>query len=157
MFLSTLAAAQASPYGAWTSVAVVGALAFLVVGGALLIVRLVTRVLDRIRDSKERLSTYECGEEPVGSAWFRFNNRFTTVALAFLIFDVELALLWPILPRCLEWLHLGKGTLVFVEVAAFAGTLALGLMWVAAMGGFAWDRNVEDTLGEDAGKDPNDG
>ena len=78
-------------------------------------------------------------------------------ALAFLVFDVELALLWPILPRCLEWLHLGKDTLVFVEVAAFAGTLALGLMWVAAMGGFAWDRNVEDTFGEDAGKDTNDG
>ncbi|MEI6130127.1 MAG: NADH-quinone oxidoreductase subunit A [Planctomycetota bacterium] len=50
-----------------------------------------------------------CGEEPVGSAWFRFSNRFTTVALACLIFDVELALLFPILPRCLEWLAMGKG------------------------------------------------
>ena len=138
-------AAAESPLGAWASVAVVLVMAFLVVGGALAAVRLVTRVFDHIRDPKERLTTYECGEEPVGPAWFRFNNRFTTVALAFLIFDVELALLWPILPRCIEWLGAGRGTMVFLEVAAYAGTLAIGLLWVAAMGGFAWDRTIQDT------------
>jgi len=147
--LPIVAAAQSTPYGAWASVAVVGALAFTVVGGALLAVRFVTRVLDHIRDDSDRLSTYECGEEPVGSAWFRFNNRFTTVALAFLIFDVELALLWPILPRCLAWLGAGQGTAVFLEIAVFAGTLALGLMWVAAMGGFAWDRNIGTDLADE--------
>ena len=106
-------------------------------------VRLVTRVLDNIRDSSERLSTYECGEAPVGSAWFRFNNRFTTVALTFLVFDVELALLWPILPRCMTWIGAGRGSVVFTEIGVFAGTLALGLAWVARVGGFVWDRNVE--------------
>jgi NADH-quinone oxidoreductase subunit A len=140
-------AAEQAPYGAWASVAVVAALAFAVVGGALLVVRLVTRVFDHIRDSQKRLSTYECGEQPVGSAWFRFNNRFTTVALAFLVFDVELALLWPVLPRCVAWLGAGQGVLVFAEVAAYAGTLAIGLLWVAAMGGFAWDRSVADDPG----------
>lgn len=133
-----------SPYGSWLAVAVVGALAVGIVGLALLIVRFVTRVVDRIHDSRERLSTYECGEAPIGSPWFRFNNRFTTVALTFLVFDVELALLWPILPRCLGWLGAGKGTVVFFEIAAFTGTLALGLAWVARMGGFVWDRVVED-------------
>ncbi len=138
-----LEAAAVSTRGAWGSVVVVGALAFAVVGGALLVVRLVTRVLDRIPESAQRLTTYECGEEPVGSAWFRFNNRFTTVALAFLVFDVELALLWPVLPRCLHWLGAGQGALVFFEILAFVATLALGLVWVAARGGFAWDRTVE--------------
>src|SRR5688572_31451465 len=112
---------QTAAYGAWASVAVLGVLAFAIVGGALLTVRLVTRVFDRIRDPSERLTTYECGEEPVGSAWFRFNNRFTTVALTFLVFDVELALLWPILPRCLEWVGAGRGGMVFAEIAVFAG------------------------------------
>ena len=135
---------QASPYGSWLSVAVVGLLAVSVVGGALLVVKLVTRVVDRIKDPSERLTTYECGEAPVGSAWFRFNNRFTTVALTFLVFDVELALLWPILPRCLGWIGEGKGWLVFTEVAVFALTLALGLAWVARSGGFVWDRTVEE-------------
>lgn len=141
---ATLLALTTTPpaYGAWASVAVVGGLAFAIVGAALLVVRFVTRVLDRIQPTTRRLSTYECGEEPVGSAWFRFNNRFTTVALVFLVFDAELALLWPILPRCLDWLGQGKGTLVFLEVLAFAGTLAVGLLWVAAKGGFVWDRSA---------------
>ncbi len=147
LMAATVPAAN-QPYGSWVSVAVVGLLAFAVVGGALLVVRIITRVFDRIHDSQKRLSTYECGEEPVGSAWFRFNNRFTTVALAFLVFDVELALLWPVLPRCLHWLGQGQGTLVFFEVSAFVGTLALGLFWVAAKGGFAWDRTVEPIEGE---------
>src|SRR5215471_1669186 len=103
----TVQTSALSPYGAWVSVAAVGLLAFAIVGGALLVVRFVTRVVDRIHDPKSRLTTYECGEAPVGSPWFRFNNRFTTVALTFLVFDVELALLWPILPRCLAWIGAG--------------------------------------------------
>ncbi len=131
-------------YGVWASVAAIALLAVAVVGGALFIVRLVTRVVDRIADSKQRLTTYECGEAPVGSAWFRFNNRFTIVALTFLIFDVELALLWPILPRCLDWIGNGNVLIVFIEITAFAATLAVGLAWVAASGGFVWDRKVSD-------------
>lgn len=131
-------------YGSWASIAVIAGLAVAVVGGALLTVRLVTRVVDRIADSRQRLTTYECGEAPVGSAWFRFNNRFTVVALTFLIFDVELALLWPILPRCLDWIGQGDVLAVFIEITAFVATLAIGLMWVAAGGGFVWDRKVSD-------------
>lgn len=141
---SVSAATVTSPYGAWASVVVIGLLAGAVVGGALIAVRLVTRVVDRIADSKQRLTTYECGEAPVGSAWFRFNNRFTTVALTFLIFDVELALLWPILPRCLDWIGQGHALAAFIEITAFAATLAIGLAWVAAGGGFVWDRKVSD-------------
>lgn len=137
-------AIQASTYVSWASVPAIALLAIAVVGGALLTVRLVTRVVDRIHDSATRLTTYECGEAPVGSAWFRFNNRFTIVALTFLVFDVELALLWPILPLCLEWLQQGKGWVVAAEIAAFAGLLALGLAWVARGGGFVWDRTVEE-------------
>lgn len=133
-----------SAYGAWGSVVVLALLAVAVVGGALIAVRLVTRVVDRIADSKQRLTTYECGEAPVGSAWFRFNNRFTTVALTFLIFDVELALLWPILPRCLDWVGNGDALAAFIEITAFAATLAIGLAWVAVGGGFRWDRTLED-------------
>lgn len=139
---SSACLATDASYGAWVSVAVVGALAVGIVGAALLVVRLVTRVMDRIRDPSERLTTYECGEAPVGTPWFRFNNRFTIVALTFLVFDVEMALLWPILPRCLAWTGAGQGLRVFAEIAVFAGSLALALAWVARTGGFLWDRTV---------------
>ena len=133
-----------SVYGAYLSVVVLGLLAAVVVGGALVTVRVITRLVDRIRDPAERLTTYECGEAPVGTAWFRFNNRFTVVALTFLVFDVELALLWPILPHCLVWIGAGDGVRVFTEIALFAGALALGLAWVASQGGFVWDRTVAE-------------
>lgn len=139
---ATTTTVDPTPHGAWGAVAVVTLLAFALVGGAMATVRLITRVIDKIADPQSRLTTYECGEAPVGTAWFRFNNRFTTVALTFLVFEVELALLWPILPRCLHWLQQGQGRLVFCEIAAFVATLALGLGWVARAGGFAWDRDI---------------
>lgn len=141
----------------WLSIVVAGALAIGLVGGALLVVRIITRVVDSIRAPAERLSTYECGEEPEGSAWFRFNNRFTTVALTFLVFDVELALLMPILPRFLTWLGEGRGAMVFFEIGVFVGTLVLALAWVARKGGFAWDRSVGPVATEPGSRGKTDG
>src|SRR5476649_615057 len=46
--------------------------------------------------TKEKQLSYECGEDPVGSAWLRFNIRFYVVALVFVLFDVEMALVYPI-------------------------------------------------------------
>jgi len=40
-------------------------------------------------------ATYECGEESVGNSWVQFNMRFYVIALLFLIFDVEIAVLFP--------------------------------------------------------------
>ena len=45
--------------------------------------------------TKEKLETYECGEESEGSAWLQFNIRFYVIALIFLIFDVEVVFLFP--------------------------------------------------------------
>ena len=44
----------------------------------------------------EKQMSYECGEDPVGSAWLRFNIRFYIVALVFVLFDVEMALVYPV-------------------------------------------------------------
>ena len=48
------------------------------------------------KPSAEKEMTYECGETPVGSGWLRFNLRFYVVALVFVLFDVELALVFPV-------------------------------------------------------------
>ena len=45
--------------------------------------------------TKDKLDTYECGEEAEGSAWLQFNIRFYIIALIFLIFDVEVVFLFP--------------------------------------------------------------
>lgn len=43
----------------------------------------------------EKLAAYECGEPAIGESWVQFDLRFYTVALVFIVFDVEVALLWP--------------------------------------------------------------
>jgi NADH-quinone oxidoreductase subunit A len=43
-----------------------------------------------------KLSTYECGEPSSGSAWVNFNIRFYLVALIFIIFEVEIAFIFPV-------------------------------------------------------------
>ena len=67
---------------------------FILVGVAFVGIAIVMAYLIRPnRKTKEKLTTYECGEDPVGSSWQKFNIRFYVVALIFLIFDVEVVLL----------------------------------------------------------------
>ena len=80
-----------------------------------------------------KLSTYECGAEAIGSSWVRFDMRFYTVALIFVIFDVELAFLFP-------WAVVFKEmpTIALVEGVVFIGILFLGLVYVWAKGDLDW-------------------
>jgi NADH-quinone oxidoreductase subunit A len=90
-----LVPAAASSYGA---IAVLAASALGMVAATMLAVRVITRVANRLQGSAARATTYECGEEAIGSAWIRFNNRFYLIAILFLGCDAILALLLPVLP-----------------------------------------------------------
>src|SRR5580704_5319065 len=72
-------------------------LLFLVFGAFFVVlnVSIVSRFLRPTVKEAAKETTYECGEPPVGSGWVRFDIRFYTVALVFLIFDVEVAFLYP--------------------------------------------------------------
>src|SRR5580765_6944752 len=75
---------------------VVTILVFLAVGSAGLLANLVLGKLVRPdKPSPEKGDIYECGEEPVGTAWIQFDLRFYVVALLFVIFDVEVAFFFP--------------------------------------------------------------
>jgi NADH-quinone oxidoreductase subunit A len=56
---------------------------------------LIGRLVRPDRPSPEKGEVYECGEQPIGSAWVQFDVRFYVVALLFVIFDVELAFFFP--------------------------------------------------------------
>jgi len=71
-------------------------LIFVVAGFTLLVAGLVTGKLIRpVKPSPEKGEVYECGEQPIGTAWVQFDLRFYVVALLFVIFDVELAFFFP--------------------------------------------------------------
>jgi NADH-quinone oxidoreductase subunit A len=71
-------------------------LVFVAVGiGFLLTNLLLGKVLRPARPDAEKGTVYECGEEPIGSAWIQFDLRFYVVALLFVVFDVEIAFFFP--------------------------------------------------------------
>jgi NADH-quinone oxidoreductase subunit A len=101
----------------------------------LTIAMLASRILRPSNPNDEKLSTYECGEEPVGSAWVQFNIRFYVVALVFLIFEVEIVFLFP-------WATVFKqlGLFAFVEMMIFVFILVVGLAYVWVKNDLEWDK-----------------
>ena len=86
-----------------------------------------------------KLSTYECGEPPSGPAWINFNIRFYLIALVFVIFDVELAFIYPVAAVFRDWVVTrGRGLFALVELAIFVAILAVGLVYVWAKGDLQW-------------------
>jgi len=87
------------------------------------------------RPTHEKLLTYECGENPIGSPWVKFNIRFYVVALIFLIFDVEVVLLFP-------WALVYKnfGLYGFLTGIIFLAILALGMAYEWRKGDLEWAR-----------------
>jgi NADH-quinone oxidoreductase subunit A len=89
-----------------------------------------------------KLSTYECGEPASGSAWINFNIRFYLIALVFLIFDVELAFMYPVAAVFKQWVADGRGLFALTEITIFVGILAVGLAYVWKKGDIDWMKRV---------------
>lgn len=97
------------------------------------------------RPNEEKLTTYECGEDPTTSAWGKFNIRFYIVALIFLLFEVELVFLFPWAvvfgnKELMEATNGQWGWFALAEMAVFVGLLALGLAFAWKKGYLEWDR-----------------
>jgi NADH-quinone oxidoreductase subunit A len=90
-----------------------------------------------------KLATYECGEEPVGSSWVRFNVRFYLVALFFIVFDVEVVFLYPWAVVFKQLYPLPKlGSLVFWEMVLFLTILSVGLAYIWVKGDLDWVKKL---------------
>lgn len=85
-----------SPYKNTNIELVIGIMLFLVAGFAMVFVGLtIGRIVRPELPHPEKGEPYECGEPVIGDSWVQFDLRFYTVALVFIVFDVEVALLWP--------------------------------------------------------------
>jgi NADH-quinone oxidoreductase subunit A len=89
-----------------------------------------------------KLTTYECGEPPTGSAWINFNIRFYLIALVFVIFEVEVAFIFPVAVVFRDWVLKGQGVFALAEVLLFLGILAVGLVYVWAKRDLEWIKRV---------------
>jgi NADH-quinone oxidoreductase subunit A len=86
----------------------------------------------------EKDESYECGMEPVGSAWFRHPIQYYLIALIFIVFDVEAIFILPWAVRAKYMLHGGLALLVFVEMTVFACILLLGWYYAVRKGALEW-------------------
>jgi NADH-quinone oxidoreductase subunit A len=86
----------------------------------------------------EKGEAYECGEPAIGDSWVQFDLRFYTVALVFIVFDVEVALLWP-------WATVFKemGAPAFWAFLLFFLLIAIPFLYEWKSGYLNWVRSSE--------------
>lgn len=96
--------------------------------------------------NREKSMIYECGEKPIGQAWFNFNPRFYLIALVFVIFEVEIAFMYPVASVYKTFIDRGQGLLAFGEIFVFVAILAVGLAYVWAMGDLEWVKGLKQEV-----------
>nr|YP_009183465.1 NADH dehydrogenase subunit 3 [Ammodytes dubius]YP_009183478.1 NADH dehydrogenase subunit 3 [Ammodytes americanus]ALM88078.1 NADH dehydrogenase subunit 3 [Ammodytes dubius]ALM88091.1 NADH dehydrogenase subunit 3 [Ammodytes americanus] len=98
------------------------------------ILAIVSFWLPQMTPDHEKLSPYECGFDPLGSARLPFSLRFFLVAILFLLFDLEIALLLP-----LPWGdQLPSPVTTFMWASTVLALLTLGLIYEWIQGGLEW-------------------
>jgi NADH-quinone oxidoreductase subunit A len=102
-----------------------------VVAGALIYIP--TLIAPR-RLTPVKAEPFECGKDPVGISEGRFSIKFSTIAIFFIIIDIELLFIWPwaMLYRKLGWFG-------FNEMLVFLGILMLGFFYIWRKGGLEWE------------------
>jgi NADH-quinone oxidoreductase subunit A len=92
------------------------------------------RILGPRNKTAVKMETFECGNEPSGSAWGRFSVKFYLTAILFVVFDVEVVFMypWAVVFRELGWFG-------FNAMAFFIAVLAFGLLYEWRKGALEWD------------------
>ena len=101
------------------------------VAGALIVI---PALIAPRRLTPAKLAPFECGKDPIAVSEGRFAIKFSTVAILFILFDIELFFLWlwAMLFRRLGWFG-------FLEMLVFLGILMLGFLYVWRKGGLEWE------------------
>src|ERR1700712_3940436 len=91
-------------------------------------------IIAKLKPDAEKLSSYECGFEPFSDARGQFDVRFYLVAILFIIFDLEVAFLFP-------WaIALGTiGLVGFWSMMSFLGVLTIGFIYEWKKGALDWE------------------
>jgi len=105
---------------------IAGGLALFILGGSL--------VMARQNPDSEKLSPYECGFEPFADARAKFDVRFYLVAILFIIFDLEVAFLFP---WAVSLAHIGL--FGFFSMIAFLAVLTVGFIYEWRKGALEWE------------------
>lgn len=132
------------------------ALMFLVAVGFAVSQLLVTQLIGPRKRTATKLMPYECGKDPVGSARDRYSIKFYTVAVIFLLFDIEVLFIIPFAVAFKSLLYqeqisgIAFGTIAFIEILVFIATLIVGYIYVWKKGTFDWGLQARAEAREEA-------
>lgn len=117
-------------------------LLFLIIGAFFALISLsIGKIFRPHNPTKEKLSTYECGEETVIGSWGKFNIRFYLIALVFVLFEVEIIFLFPwskiLIDSKLQAIESSWKIYAFTEGLLFILILVIGLAYL-------WKNNLLD-------------
>jgi NADH-quinone oxidoreductase subunit A len=110
-------------------------LIFIIISACLAFVLIIIPfIINKSNPDKEKLSTYECGFESFGNAKKKFDIRFYLVSILFILFDLEIAFLFP-------WAVMLKeiGLIGFWSMIAFIVTLTIGFVYEWKKGALEWE------------------
>ena len=117
---------------------------------------LVTQLIGPRKRTATKLMPYECGKDPIGGARDRFSIKFYTVAVIFLLFDIEVLFIIPFAVAFKSLLAEEKasgiayGTIAFLEILVFMATLVVGYIYVWKKGTFDWGLQARAEAREEA-------
>ena len=149
---------------------------FVIAGTALVMIPLlIGRLVRPTLPTPEKDAVYECGEPTIGSSFIQWDLRFYTVALLFIVFDVEVAFFFPwatLYGGTMQLLNQVPGTsastgevissndafqlgvLAFSDILVFFGVLLVGFAYVWKRGDLEWVRAAVNTASQRAVHDP---
>jgi NADH-quinone oxidoreductase subunit A len=86
------------------------------------------------RPTTVKAQPFECGKDPIAVAEGKFNIKFSTIAILFILIDIELIFVWPwaVLYRRLGWFGFG-------EMLVFLAILMFGFLYIWRKGGLEWE------------------
>ena len=105
------------------------------------------KIIRPFKPSALKEQAYECGEDPVGTAWSNFNVRFYVVSLIFIVFDVEGALMFPVASIYRKFVEIGEGGVILGSLLVFIAVLVVGVVYCWSKGDLDWVRSFQ--LSED--------
>ena len=106
-----------------------------VLGGVLIAIPL---IVAPSKPNPEKLSAYECGFPAFGDARMRFDVRFYLVAILFIIFDLEVAFLFPWAASLMKMAHQTQ-VFAFWSMMSFLGVLTVGFIYEWKKGALGWE------------------
>ena len=104
-----------------------------VAAGMAAVIQILNVLVGKKLRTKQKASTYESGVPLIDSSHKRISIQFFVIAMVFILFDVEIAFLypWALIFRSVGWP-------LFVEMLAFLGILAVGYAYIWKKGAFDW-------------------